>query len=99
MIKSIIAEIDVEISRLQQARALLAATTEPSPQLGRLAKAITTAPPKNASPKRRGMSAETKEKMRQGQLKRWAAARKSGNPTKAVAGATKLRKKAAKAAS
>jgi hypothetical protein len=98
LIESIIEEIDVEISRLQQARALLAAT-EPSPKLGRVAKAITPAPAKKASPKRRAMSAETKEKMRQGQLKRWAAGRKSANPTKVGAGATKLRKKTAKATS
>jgi hypothetical protein len=90
LIESIIAEIDVEISRLQQARAILAAT-ELSPKLVRLAKTVTIEPAKRASPKRRVMSDETKEKMRQGQLKRWATAKKSATPTK-LSGCNKVPK-------
>ena len=86
LIESIIAQIDLEISRLQQARALLAAT-EPGPKVG--SPAIKLKPATNSSPKRRVLSAETKEKMRLGQLKRWAAAKKPAKPAARGAGAAK----------
>jgi hypothetical protein len=96
LIESIIAQIDLEISRLQQARALLAAT-DPGPKVG--SAAIKLKPATKSSPKRRVLSAETKEKMRLGQLKRWAAAKKSAKPAASGAGASKPPKKAAKTAS
>jgi hypothetical protein len=89
LIESIIAQIDLEISRLQQARALLAAT-ESGPNVDSAAKTIKLKSTTKSSPKRRVMSAETKEKMRLGQLKRWAAAKRSA---KSGAGATKPSKK------
>jgi hypothetical protein len=96
LIESIIAQIDLEISRLQQARALLAAT-DPGPKAG--CAAIKLKPATKSSPKRRVLSAETKEKMRLGQLKRWAAAKKTAKPAASGAGASKPPKKAAKTAS
>ena len=77
MLESIIAEIDVEISRLQQARALL---VNIEPKRGRPAGTVSLKPAKQARQKRRVMSPETREKMRHGQLKRWAVAKKSTPP-------------------
>jgi hypothetical protein len=77
VIESIIAEIDVEISRLRQARALLA---NEGPKRGR---PVTKTPAKVdqlSVRKKRVVSPETKERMRQGQLKRWALAKKSVKP-------------------
>lgn len=62
MLENIIAEIDAEISRLQKASALLTGISAP------------TTPPKKA---KRRLSAEAREKIRQAQLKRWAAIKKS----------------------
>ena len=83
MLENIVAEIDAEIGRLQKARALLMSTATPAKRgPGRPAKTIAkTAPKKKA--KRRAMSAEARERMRQAQLKRWAATKKSAkNPAK-----------------
>lgn len=77
MIESIIAEIDVEISRLKQVRALL---VNDSPKRGRPATKTTAKAGQLSVRKKRVMSPETKEPMRQGQLKRWAAAKKSIKP-------------------
>lgn len=74
MIESIIAEIDVEIGRLQKVRALLA---NEQPKRGRPSKKPSVSPIEPASRKKRVFSPETKERMRQSQLKRWAAAKKS----------------------
>jgi hypothetical protein len=72
LLENILAEIDAEIARLQQARALLMATaTPPKRGPGRPAKTTAKTAPKKA--KQRTMSAKTREKMRRAQLKRWAA--------------------------
>lgn len=77
MLESIIAEIDVEISRLKQVRALLA---NDGPKRGRPATKNTAKADQSSVRKKRVVSPEAKERMRQGQLKRWAIARKSVKP-------------------
>jgi hypothetical protein len=74
VIESIIAEIDVEILRLKQVRALLA---NEGPKRGRPATKTTAKADQLSVRKKRVVSPETKERMRQGQLKRWATAKKS----------------------
>jgi len=74
VIESIIAELDVEIARLQKVRALL---VNDEPKLGRPAKTTSVSPVPPAVRKRRPVSPEAKERMRQGQLKRWAAEKKA----------------------
>jgi hypothetical protein len=103
-LESILAEIDTEIARLQSAKALLSAgsvvTTPTLRKRGRPAKvkAETLAPKKSA--KRRTMSAEAKKRIRQAQLKRWAATKKAAKPNLnvAVAPLPRAKKKAAKSA-
>ena len=74
MIESIIAEIDVEISRLKQVRALL---VNDSPKRDRPAIKTTAKAVPVSVGKKRVVSPETRERMRQGQLKRWAVTKKS----------------------
>jgi hypothetical protein len=64
---SIVAEIDAEIARLQQVRALLANTGKAM----RLAERTTTAKPR----KQRVLSPEARKRIADAQKKRWAAAR------------------------
>lgn len=77
MIESIIAEIDVEIVRLKQVRVLLA---NEEPKRGRPATKTAAKADQLSVRKKRVVSPETKERMRQGQLKRWATAKKSVKP-------------------
>jgi hypothetical protein len=77
VLESIIAEIDVEISRLKQVRALL---VNDGPKRGRPAAKTGTKAAKSSVRKKRVVSPEAKERMRQGQLRRWAMAKKSVNP-------------------
>ena len=74
MIESIIAELDVEIARLQKVRALL---VNDRPKRGRPAKAASVSPVEIFSSKKRVLSPEAKERIWQGQFKRWAAAKKA----------------------
>ncbi len=80
-LESILAEIDAQIARLQSAKALLssgtAVTTPAIRKRGRPAKVKAKTPASRKSAKRRTMSAEAKERIRQGQLKRWAATKKA----------------------
>lgn len=81
MLENIVAEIDAEISRLQTARVLLTGISAPTKRgPGRPAKAIPPVVP--SKKKRRRLSAEAREKMRQAQLKRWAAVKKSAKQFK-----------------
>jgi phage terminase small subunit len=64
----------VEIARLQKVRALL---VNDRPKRGRPAKAASVSPVEIASGKKRVLNPEAKERIRQGQLKRWAAAKKA----------------------
>lgn len=76
MLEKIVAEIDAEIARLNQVKILLTASTTPTKRRpGRPAGTTPAVAPKKS--KRRTMSAEAKEKIRQAQLKRWAATKKS----------------------
>jgi hypothetical protein len=75
--ETILKEIDAEIARLQQARTLLAGVsiaTKRGPGRPRKKQA---AAPRAAKKTRKPLSAEAREKMRQAQLKRWAATKKS----------------------
>jgi hypothetical protein len=68
--KQIIAELDAEIARLQQVKALLSPTTTRS--VGR--PKGSTQP---AAPKKRQMSHEARERISVAQRKRWAKAKKT----------------------
>lgn len=76
MMKDILSKIDAEIACLEQARALLSASgvvvTKRKP--GWPAKTASIVVPEvQKSRKRRKMSAEARERIRQAQIKRWAA--------------------------
>jgi hypothetical protein len=77
MLNSILLEIDAEISLLKQAKALLIseATVAIKRKPGRPSKTATIDTPVAQKPKkkRRKMSAEARERIRQAQIKRWAA--------------------------
>ena len=98
MTKSILAEINAEIARLMQAKALLssAGTTAIKRKSGRPSKtAAIVVPVAQKAKKRKKMSAEGRERVRQAQIKRWAAVRQAAKTT--AAPLSKSKKKAAKA--
>ena len=71
MNKSILAEIDEEIARLQEARALLVRdSTRTNHRQQRAIKSV------NVTKKHHAMSEEGRERVRQAQLKRWAVIKK-----------------------
>jgi hypothetical protein len=79
-VSRIIAEIDAQISKLQQARALLAGTTAPAARNGRgrpkgnkkaVAAATTAAPAR-----KRKLSPEGRKRIAEAMKKRWAERRK-----------------------
>jgi hypothetical protein len=71
----ILAEIDKEIERLQQARAVLSGIAgESQRRLGRSPKSTTAKP---TAPKKRVFSEETRARMVAGQKKRWAALKRA----------------------
>jgi hypothetical protein len=91
MVKDILVAIDAEIACLEQAKALLSASgaVVAKRKLGRPAKVATAVTPKvQMTRKRRKMSAEGRERIRQAQIQRWAALKET----------PKVKKKAAKAA-
>jgi hypothetical protein len=75
-VSRIIAEIDAQISKLQQARALLAGTTAPAPRAGRGrpkgSKNASTA----TTPRKRKLSPEGRKRIADAMKKRWAERRK-----------------------
>jgi hypothetical protein len=76
MVKDILAKIDSEIGILEQTRALLSASgaVVAKRKPGRPAKAASVFDPKvQKVRKRRKMSAEGRERVRQAQIKRWVA--------------------------
>ena len=76
MVKDILAAIDGEIACLEQAKALLSASgaVVAKRKPGRPAKVASAVTPKvQKARKRRKMSAEGRERIRQAQIKRWAA--------------------------
>ncbi len=101
MLESIISEIDAEIARLTAARVLLngegkAVVKRRRP--GRPVKTKSIAISSTNAAKRRTMSVEARDRIRQAQIKRWAAVRKPGaaNLNATIAPISKVRKKAAK---
>jgi len=103
MVKDILAKIDAEIARLEQAKALLSASGAVSARRkpGRPAKVATLVTPKVQKTRKRGkMSAEGRERVRQAQFKRWAALKglSKANMNATVAPLPKAMKKAAKTA-
>jgi len=103
MMKSILSEIDAEIARLMQAKVLLssAGTAAIKRKPGRPSKTATiVVPVAQKAKKRKKMSAEGRERIRQAQIKRWAALKgaSKANMNATVAPLPKAKKKAAKAA-
>ena len=103
MIKSILFEIDAQIALLRQAKALLssAGTTAIKRKPGRPSKTATiVVPVAQKAKKRKKMSAEGRERVRQAQIKRWAALKgvSKANLNATVATQLKAKRKAAKAA-
>ena len=81
-VSRIIAEIDAQISKLQQARALLAGTTQsatkgPGPSQGTQGCSQScSAAPKAATPRKRKLSPEGRKRIADAMKKRWAERRK-----------------------
>jgi hypothetical protein len=103
MMKSILSEIDGEIARLMQAKALLSSTetTAIKRKPGRPSKtAAIVVPVAQKVKKRKKMSVEGRERIRQAQIKRWAALKgaSKANLNATVAPLPKAKKKAAEAA-
>jgi hypothetical protein len=103
MTKTILFEIDAQIALLRQAKALLssAGTTAIKRKPGRPSKtAAIVVPVVQKAKKRKKMSAEGRERVRQAQIKRWAAVKgaSKANLNATVAPLPKAKKNAAKAA-
>lgn len=81
-VSRIIAEIDAQISKLQQARALLAGTIQqsahkgPGRPKGKVRKAAAHAAPKATAPRKRKLSPEGRKRIADAMKKRWAERRK-----------------------
>ena len=103
MVKDIVSAIDAEIATLKQAKALLSAsgTVVAKRKPGRPAKTAFVVTPKVQKTRKRGkMSAEGRERVRQAQIKRWAALKSASkvNLNATVSPLPKAKKKAAKTA-
>ena len=99
MTKSILFEIEAQIALLRQTKALLssARTTAIKRKPGRPSKAAAVVVPvAQKAKKRKKRSAEGRERVRQAQIKRWAAVRQAAKTT--AAPLSKSKKKSAKAA-
>jgi len=99
MTKSILSEIDAQIALLRQAKALLSSvgTTAIKRKPGRPSKtAAIVVPNIPKAKKRKKMSAEARERVRQAQIKRWAAVKLAAKTS--VAPLSKAKKKTAKVA-
>ena len=86
MTKSILFEIDAQIALLRQAKALLssAGTTTIKRKPGRPSKTATiVVPVVQKAKKRKKMSAGGRERVRQAQIKRWAAVKQAAKTTAA----------------
>ena len=102
MMKDILSAIDAEIARFEQAKALLSASgvVVAKREPGRPAKVAAVVTPKvQKTRKRRKMSAEGRERIRQAQIKRWATLKgaSKANMNATVVPLPKAKKKAAKA--
>jgi hypothetical protein len=72
----IITEIDAEISRLQQARTLLTAGTTVPARRGRKPKALAALQASSKPRRKRKLSAEGRQRIREAMKRRWAEHRK-----------------------
>ena len=75
-VSRIIAEIDAQISELQQARTLLAGTAAPSGRGRPKGSKNTASPTKAAAPRKRKLSPEGRKRIADAMKKRWAERRK-----------------------
>jgi len=76
-VSRIIGEIDAQISKLQQARALLAGTTAPAARVGRgRPKGSKNAAAVSTTPRKRKLSPEGRKRIAEAMKKRWAERRK-----------------------
>lgn len=76
-VSRIISEIDAQISKLQQARALLAGTATPAARTGPgRPKGSKKAAPASPAPRKRKLSAEGRKRIADAMKKRWAERRK-----------------------
>ena len=103
MVKDILAAIDTEIARLEQAKALLSTSGAfvAKRKPGQPEKVASIEAPKvQKARKRSKMSAEGRERIRQAQIKRWATLKSASkaNMNETVAQLPKAKKKTAKAA-
>ena len=103
MVKDILSAIENEIACLEQAKALLSplGTVVAKRKPGRPAKVATVVTPKvQKARKRSKMCAEGRERVRQAQIKRWAALKSASKPNMnaTVAPLPKVKKKAGRAA-
>jgi hypothetical protein len=101
MTKSILSEIDAQIALLRQAKALLSSTrtTAIKRKPGRPSKTAAIVVPVAQKAKRhKKMSAEGRERIRQAQIKRWAALKGASKANLNATVAPQPKKKAAKAA-
>jgi hypothetical protein len=81
-VSRIIAEIDTQIKKLQQARALLADTTHTSrtgPGRPKGSKKAAPAAPAAAAPRKRKLSPEGRKRIADAMKKRWAERRKQSS--------------------
>jgi hypothetical protein len=103
MMKDILSEIDAEIARLEQAKALLTASgvVVAKRKPGRPAKVASIAAPKVQEVRKHSkFSPEARERIRQAQLRRWAVVKDApkANMNATVAPVPKAMKRAAKTA-
>ena len=79
-IDEIVSQIDTEISKLQQARAMLSAVPAPASAPAKKPvghpKGINSTPPAKVAVKKRVMSDDARARIIAGQKKRWATAKK-----------------------
>ena len=75
-VSRIIAEIDAQISQLQQARALLAGTAAPAPRTGRGRPKGSKNASSATTPRKRKLSPEGRKRIADAMKKRWAERRK-----------------------
>ena len=75
-VNRIIAEIDAQISKLQQARALLAGTTVPATRTGRGRPKGSKNASAATTPRKRKLSPEGRKRIADAMKKRWAERRK-----------------------
>jgi hypothetical protein len=84
MLATVISEIDREIARLQRVRALLSSEAGIPVKRGpgRPPKATSASGVKTSKRRRRAVSAEGREQIRQAQIRRWAATKKAAKASK-----------------